>query len=36
MPRKTTIPLDSQPQHAQALGRLLGYWGVCEHTLVQF
>ena len=33
MARRTLIPLDSQPQHAQALGRLLGHWGICEHNL---
>ena len=33
MPRKVTIPLDSEPGIAAALGRLIGHWAICENEL---
>jgi len=31
--RKIQIPLDSAPEHAAALGRMLGHWAIVEHSL---
>ena len=34
MPGRMGIPLDSRPEHAAALGRMLGHWAMLEHLLV--
>lgn len=31
--KKATIPLDSSPEHAAALGRLIGHWAIVEFSL---
>lgn len=33
MKKRTTIPLDNQPEIAQALGRMLGHWAILENKL---
>lgn len=33
MKKHTTIPLDNQPEIAQALGRMLGHWAILENKL---
>lgn len=33
MKKRTTIPLDNQPEIAQSLGRMLGHWAFLENML---
>lgn len=32
-PRRTTVPMDSSPEIAQALGRMIAHWAIVENQL---